>query len=292
MKNFNAIYGFIFLSVALTHGTAFAYNATVGGAMNYVAGSMAGVAGGNFGQIMGTVGTLMFYFVNVAAIITIVIAGLLGVVAQDEGRITKSRKTVVMALMGIVLMNVAYAMQSGYLTAFYFDSGSSPVGGSTIIAREIVGFVNFVEVPVAIFAILTIIIYGIKAIVDYGGENGATAFRKAVVAVMLGIAIMAVKFIIAGSVLPFDPTGIVASTGTFGIITPAVKATMAIVLFAALAAVVVIIIAGIIMVVSVGKEEQYTKAKGIVVRTLIGLFIMIISLALLFIVIDGLGVPH
>lgn len=267
-----------------------AASSTVTDTMNDVAGSMnVGLSGGDFSSIFGNLGTMMFYFVNVAAILTIVVAGLLAVVAQDEGRITKSRKTVVMALMGIVLMNVAYAVQQGYIAAFDYDHGSNPYVGAGIIAREVVGFMGFIEVPVAIFAVLTIIIYGIKAMVDYGGENGVTSFRKALFAVLLGIAIMAVQFSIAGAVIPFDPTGIVSSTGAAGIVVPAVLAARSIMFFAAIVAVVVIIIAGIIMVVSIGKEEQYTKAKGILVRTLMGLFIMIISLALLLLIIIGVS---
>jgi len=104
---------------------------------------------------------------------------------------------------------------------------------------------------------------------------------------MLGIAILSVKFFIAGAVIPFDPTGLVAYKGTSGIIDPAVNIIVAIVKYAALLAVVAIIIAGIFMVFSVGKEDQYTKAKGIVIRTLIGLFVMVISAALLGLVIQG-----
>lgn len=249
------------------------------GAIDEVGGILSGVAPSDFGGIAELIGNSAIFFVNAAAFLTIIIAGILAVVAQDEGRIAKSRKTVVMALMGIVLVNIAYALVNAYYTAFDFDiAGSNPTAGANIIGTEVLGFISWIEVPVAVFAVITIIVYGIKAVVDYGGEQGMTSFKKAILSVLLGIVLITVKFVLAGSILTGNPTGIIH---------PAVRTLMAVVAFAALVAVVVIVIAGIIMVVSVGKEDQYTKAKGIVVRTLIGLFVLVVSAALLALVIQA-----
>lgn len=269
------------LLLSLAH-TAIPYALAQGygvGAIDEVGGFMSGVAPSSFGGIAELIGNSAIYFVNAAAFLTIIIAGMLAVVSQDEGRIAKSRKTVVMALMGIVLVNIAYAVANAYYSAFDFDiTGSNPTAGANIIATEVLGFISWIEVPVAVLAVITIIVYGIKAVVDYGGEQGMASFKKAILSVLLGIILITVKFALAGAVLTGNPTGIIH---------PAVRTLMAVVAFAALAAVVVIVIAGIIMVVSVGKEDQYTKAKGIVVRTLIGLFVLVVAAALLALVIQA-----
>ncbi|MDO8630213.1 MAG: hypothetical protein Q7R41_06940, partial [Phycisphaerales bacterium] len=50
--------------------------------------------------------------------------------------------------------------------------------------------------------------------------------------------------------------------------------------FLALAAVVMCIYAGILYVLSLGKEEQASKAKGLLIRVLIGTVVILLSLAL------------
>ncbi len=244
-----------------------------------VGGDLAGVAGGGFGDIAAWIAVNMLPFVNGIAILVIVIAGMLAVVAQDEGRIGNARKVVVMAIIGIVLVNVAARITSAYLIAFNYDRGASPAGGASIIASELIGFVQFVETPVVIIAIITIIVYGVKAVVDYGGEKGADAFKKAVLSVLTGILIITIKFVVATAVVTGNP---------FGIITPSVRTLFTIVGFAALLAVVVIAVAGIYLIVNLADENRAQKAKGVIISVSFGLIFMIVISGLLAILIGGI----
>ena len=248
-------------------------------AATYVGGDLGGVATGGFGDIIATVATAAMPFMNGAAILSIVIAGVLAIVAQDENRIANARKVLVMASIGIVLVNIAFRIMNAYIIAFNYDEGADPIGGADIIATELFGFIAFAETPVAIIAIMTIIIYGLKAVVDYGGEQGAQAFRKAVLSVLMGILIIAIKFIVAGAVVTGDPTGIWD---------PAVRVLFYIVGYAALIAVVVIAIAGIYLIVNLADENRAQKAKGIIISVVAGLVFMLVIAGLLAILIDGI----
>lgn len=247
-------------------------------AVDYVGGSLGGVASGGFGDIAAAIATRFLPFVNGIAILVIMIAGLLAVVAQDENRIANARKVVAMSLIGIVLINIANSIRIGYMTAFNFDGGANPVGGAEIIGTEIRGFIQFAETPVAIIAILTIIAYGLKALVDYGGEQGQQAFKKAVFSVLMGILMITIKFIVTGAVLSGDPSGL---------INPAVGVLFTIVQYVALIAVVVIAIAGIYLVVNLADDSRAEKAKKIIISVTAGLIFMLVIAGLLAILIDG-----
>jgi hypothetical protein len=59
--------------------------------------------------------------------------------------------------------------------------------------------------------------------------------------------------------------------------------------FLALAAVMVVVYAGFLCVLSNGNEENFTKAKGLLIRAAIGMIVIFISLALVnFVILPGL----
>lgn len=247
--------------------------------VEFVGGFITGVSGGSFGNIIVQIATSSLPFVNGAAILTIVIAGFLAVVAQDENRIATARKVMVMALIAIVLINVAYSFASAYIAAFNFDQGANIGAGAGIVTSEVLGFISFIEAPLVIIAIITIIVYGLKALLDYSGDQGIANFKKAVVSVLLGILLIVIKFIIAGSILSGDPGGI---------INPAVNTLFYIVGYVALAAVVIIVIAGMYLIFNLADESRATKAKGIILSVTVGLVFMMVISALVAILLNGL----
>lgn len=267
-----------FLALILAPATAYAQFVGDGG-VEYVGGALSTNAGGSFGDIAITVATSALPFVNAAAILTIVVAGLLAVVAQDENRIANARKVLVMAIAAIVLINIAYSIAIAYITAFNFDQGASPEGGANILSTEILGFISFAETPLVIIAIITIIVYGVKAVTDYnGGDTGGQAFKKAIVSVLLGILLITIKFLIADSIVTGNPSGI---------INPAVSTLFTIVGYAALVAVVVIVLGGIYLILNLADEARATKAKGVIISVSAGLIFMLVISGLLAILIDG-----
>jgi hypothetical protein len=246
-----------------------------------VAGSLAAINFGTFGAIAEALALSVLPFVNALAVLVIVIAGLLAVVAQDESRIANARKVVSMSLVGIILINLAGAFTLGYMQAFNFDLGADPEGGALNIGFQIFGVIAFLETPAAIIAIITIIAYGIKALVDYNGEQGLGAFKKAVLSVLMGIVLITIKFFIADAITLGDP---------FGIINPSIRILLTILGFVAFIGVIVIAIAGIVMIVNIGDESRYEKAKKVIISVVAGLVLMAIVFGLIGIIIDGTGI--
>lgn len=268
----------LFLAFLSAPITALAQNIGQGG-VEYVGGNLSGTARADFGSIAIEVATSALPFVNVAAIMAIVLSGILAVIAQDENRIASARKVTVMALVAIVLINIAYSIALSYMTAFNVDQGASPDDGARILSTEVFGFISFIETPLVIVALITIIVYGIKALVDYnGGDSGLQAFKKAVISVLLGILLIVIKFIVAGSLVSGDPSGI---------INPAIGTLFTAVGYVALLAVVVIAIGGIYLILNLADESRATKAKGIIISVSAGLMFMLVISGLLAILIDG-----
>ncbi len=245
-------------------------------------GRLAGSNLGGFGDISAIIALNALPFVNGVAIIVIMIAGLLAVVAQDENRIANARKVTAMSLIGIVLLNIAAQIRSGFMTAFDFDAVGSggAVAGASIISAEILGFIQFAETPLAIIAIITILSYGLKALLDYGGEQGQQSFKKAVFSVLMGILLIVIKFAVTSA--------IVETGNPAGLVGPAVSTLFTIVRYVALIAVVVIAFAGIYLVVNLADESRAQKAKGIIISVAAGLIFMLVISGLLAILIDGI----
>ncbi|PIR53964.1 hypothetical protein COU75_03310 [Candidatus Peregrinibacteria bacterium CG10_big_fil_rev_8_21_14_0_10_42_8] len=244
-----------------------------------VAGPLAAINFGTFGGIAEALAINALPFINAIAVLVIVIAGILAVIAQDEGRIANARKVVAMSLVGIILVNVAGAIALAFMQSYNFDLGADPIGGANSIAIQIFGIISFLETPAAVIAIITIISYGIKAVVDYNGDQGIAAFKKAVISVLLGILLITIKYLVADAITLGNPSGI---------ITPAIRVLLTVLGFVAFIGVVVIAIAGIVMIVNIGDESRYEKAKKVIISVVAGLILMAIVFGLLNIVITGL----
>ncbi len=252
------------------------------GAADVVAdGQFMGIAGG-FGGIAETVAYSFLPFVDIVAVLVIIVAGLLAVVAQDESRIANARKVVAMALSGLILVNLAAAFTLGYMRAFDVDNGPDPTGGAGDIAAQFFGVIAFLETPAAVIAIVTIIAYGIKALVDYNGDQGLAAFKKAVLSVLMGIVLIMIKFLVADSLVVFGTPE--------GIIDPMMRILLTILSFTALVGVIVIAIAGMLMVVNIGDESRFETAKKVIISVTAGLILMAVVFGLIGIIRAGTGV--
>ena len=96
-----------------------AYAQNVSGTATAVGGALTNVvAGTEFGTIATNIALKSLPFLNGFAILTIVIAGVLAVVAQDENRIENAKHTVIGAIIAIVLINTAGAIAGGFVIAF------------------------------------------------------------------------------------------------------------------------------------------------------------------------------
>lgn len=236
----------------------------VGGALPNVIGST------EFGGIFLTIIQSFLGIVTFAGILIIVRAGLTLTLSQDEGQFDKAKKTIIAASVALIIINLAPRIAEAYLT---YKSG-----GPAILDEEIRGLLRFFETLAGITAIIFLIISGIRAVVSYGGDDGTTHLKRAIIAIGAGILLIAVKQTILNAVvIERTPSGLLSIVS---------KIVQVILSFGAFVATIVLIWAGLLMIVNLGKDEQYTRAKTLVVRVAIGLIVILTSLAIVRFVIS------
>ena len=223
--------------------------------------------------------------VNIVAILIIVVAGFMLVTTQDEGHLSKSKTTLITAVIAVILINIAEPLRNALVTGFEDGTGGS--AGAELVTNEILGIVDFLEEPLIAVAILMIIISGIRAIIDFGTDQGLTHIKRTIFSILAGMILIVSKVTLTRAIgnRAEDSSGL--STGSYNdayrIVEVIMDVVRIIVTFMALAAVTVIIIAGIMMVINKGDQETVTKSKNLIIRVLIGLVVILVSYGIVFI---------
>ena len=264
-----------------------------------------GCTGGMACEFVDIVGTFMQNsrpLVFIGAVFVITIAGFRMVTTEEEESFTKSKRIISAALTGVVLsylvepfVNAFYGGLTGTLGGIFggIGIGAIPQGnvetGAAILYPEIIGLINWSLVIIGTLAVFMIIISGLKAMTKAGGEEGIETMRRTVLYVIGGLIIIIFRFAINAT---FGlPSSAPAQPGSPSM-TPVAIAVVAVVnfvlSFAAIVAVAVIIYAGLMMILNLGNEDQYTKAKTLIYRVLIGLVVIGISLAIVNFVIAAI----
>ncbi|MDD5623306.1 MAG: hypothetical protein PHI23_01190 [Candidatus Peribacteraceae bacterium] len=231
---------------------------TVGGELS------GGLGGAEFGGIAAYMMTSFVPIANFVGLLIIVIAGIRLIANQDENEMNNTKRIVVATVLGLVLLNLAVPIKNAYLSF----AGS----GSSILSAEIIGFINFVEQLLAVVAVLMIIVNGIRAVVNYTGDQALTHIRRVIYGVFFGFLLIVTKLLIAESMTTGNPQGF---------LTAIVRVMNVILGLGALVATLILIYAGFLMIANVGKDEQYTRAKSLAARVLIGLIVIIASFAII-----------
>ncbi|OIO55820.1 hypothetical protein AUJ46_00155 [Candidatus Peregrinibacteria bacterium CG1_02_54_53] len=240
--------------------------------IQHVGGSLSsGIGGAEFGSIFQVMIESLVGMVSLVGIVMIVRTGLTLTISQDEGQFAKAKKTIIAVSAALIIINLAPRIAEALI--------SYQSGGAGILDTEIKGLLSFFETVAAITAIIFLIVSGIRAVVSYGGEDGWTHLKRAIISIGAGILVIAAKLLIANAVVyERTPSGILSIISKF---------MQVLLSFGAFVATIVLIWAGLLMIVNLGKDEQYTRAKNLVIRVGIGLIIILVSLALVqFVIIN------
>jgi len=252
---------------------AFAQNAADG--INDAGANLANNAPAEFGGIATTIANKFIPLINIIAIVMVIISGITLAFSQSQEAISVARNTLLGSLAAIAIVYIAGAITTAVTTGGGIIPNPSGAAGG--IREEVVGIIEWIEFPAATLCVLMIIISGIRAIFTWGESEGATHLRRAIIAVIAGFTLIAIKFAITESLtVTGRPEGII------GAIILSVNGLLG---FLALIAVIIIIIAGIMMVVNLGNDDQYKKARDLIVRVAVGLLIVITSWAIVNILI-------
>ncbi len=232
-----------------------------------------------FGSIATLVALVIKPLINTIAILSLVIAGIVMTFAQTENQVSVARRTAISCVAAIMIVNGAAALRSAVIAPTGYGIVQEPGSAAVFLGIEVLGVIEWVQIPLATVAVLMIIISGIRAVVSWGSEEGVAQLRRTVISVVFGFTLIAVKFAFSESIVVTGrPDGLV------GLIITIVNSLL---LFLALIAVIVIIIAGIMMIVNIGNDDQYTKARNLIIRVAIGLLIVLASWAIVNVVFVG-----
>ena len=239
-------------------------------ASNFGGGGFSGIAEFLRGKILIVVAPIAIFFV--------VRSGLRLINSQEDDKLTKAKNTIAATCVGVMFAYISDRLVTAFFTPGGTWNNSSATTGANVLSTEIIGILNWITVFVAVLGALIIIVSGLKVVSSFGGEDTG-AMRRTIGGVVAGILLItcigAIKLslgLTAGAlaVLPgaASPTSII-SRGV-GIILILIGFTSAIALG-------VIVYAGILMVFNLGDEDQYTKAKSLIIRSVIGLAVMLLS---------------
>jgi hypothetical protein len=178
-----------------------------------------------------------------------------------------------------------------FIEAFYglSDPGSVPntdlEGGALVVCTELTGVINFALTIAGVVAIVLIIVSGVRAVVTAASEEALTQLRRTVVSIILGIILIVVKEVLVrafGLECAVEP----GSPGLAAIGDEIVTFINYFLGFLGLVALIIFVYAGFSMVVSIGNEELVTKAKSLMIRAVIGIFVIVMSLTIVRFVVD------
>ena len=230
------------------------------------------------------------------AVLVIVIAGFTLMISHDENAIDKAKKTIIAVVIGGVITVVITAIGATNVISWVYDGTYGRTFGTTFAPRfglEAVGIANWITAMAAMVGILIIIITVVKAVASFGGDESAYGNTRTVILhVILGLILIGgaaivnnVFFAIPAIVTGPDGITYAISDGNPNPVIVLVKNKITIVLgFMTLIAVAILVFAGFRMVTSFGREEEYTAAKSLAGRVVVGLLVILISYSLVAVV--------
>ncbi len=236
---------------------------------------------GDFGSIAKDVVAAFLPILTGVGVLVIIIFGYRMIIGQEDDVITKARTVMSGTIAGLVM---AWLI-GPFIDAFYGESGEVARGGALQGAAEfdsqVNGLVNWVLVIVAALAVAMIILSALKSFASGTSEEGIANMRKTVFSVIFGIILLVFRFVLSDLFLATtrNPAPVLANF---------LRPISFVMGFLALTGLIIVLYAGILCILSLGKEEQYTKAKGLLIRAGIGVIVILVSLAIVnFVILPG-----
>ena len=245
-----------------------------------IAGYPCGTGAGILIGLVGFVGTKLLILMGPLAVFIIVKASISLIGSQEEDKLTKARKQIGVAIVGLML-----ATFSARLVEAFYAPGSTPNAwlGNSIINEEILGVIAWAETIVFVIAILIIIFTAIKVVGSFGKEDGPAEMRRTIFGMIGGVVLLISAEAIRQTLgLPADPTSIAApgSPTPAPIITRALGIISTLLSYLAAVAVAIVIYAGVKLMVNSGSEDELTKTRQLIGRVLLGLVVIFLAYAL------------
>lgn len=244
------------------------------GLVSFFSGDGAGGAGAfAYAGIAGFLLERAWLIVAAFALLLLVRSGLKLIYGQSEERFEEAKRAIANGLMAVVLVFLTSRMVDAFIRA----GGSwNPEGGSAIFTEEMLGIVRWVQVLVAVLAIAMIIAAVFAAMFSIGSEDATSRIRRAVFGAAAGILILGIDVAFRAT-FGLEYFAVPGGPSPFPLITRALIIIGYILSFMALVAVCVIVYAGIRMILSLGNEEEFKNMRSLILRAMLGLFVILVS---------------
>lgn len=257
---------------AILSGLSFLFGADTAYAQvsNIITGISGDSGGAAAAEIINTIHAAGRSLVVVISVLMLVRAAAKMVGSVSEEKMEEGRRSIGTTIGGIILINLTYAL----VAAFWGGGDQSILDGANSVSEQVVGLIRWAQVLVGVLAVAMIVVSAFKVMASFGKDDAGEELRRAIMGVIVGVFLIAFDTVIVDALGGGGPGSSATPEPLIAIVMNAVRNLM---MYLALLAVVMIIYAGIMMIVNVGSDEQYEKSKGLIVRVLIGLTIILFS---------------
>lgn len=217
----------------------------------------------------------------IVAALVIVVAGFTLMLSHDEGQLQKANKTIIAVIVGGVIITLMLLLGGNYSTLIsYFYNGTASfnvLSGLPAVQLQTEGVASWLMSMAVVGAVVIIIIGMLEAVFSFGADEAAyTKIRTAILHIVLALLVMiGAKIIREVFFVIHEPSPLMAFMLSKLLI------VLGIITFIAVA---ILIYAGVRMIVSFGREEDFTAAKSLMIRVIVGLIVIAISFSLVWIV--------
>lgn len=249
----------------------------------------------------------------IVMIMTVIILGFTLLLSQDDAGLGKAKSTLTATLIGGIIITVILIFSGGtlagtqpgrtFIELFFTGENTTTAGNYTTvldsqtansIGGEAEGIASWLATMAAVVGVLIIIIAALRAFLSFGDEASYANVRKSLLHIIIGLIIIGGAYLLREAF--YAPSldikgGAFTETGTFtGVANPDSlmdlinEKVMIILSIMTIIAVAILIYAGFRMVISFGREEDFTAAKSLMLRVIAGLIIILLSFTLMWIV--------
>lgn len=227
----------------------------------------------------------------IVGILVLVIAGFTLMTTQDEGRLQKAKTTLISVITGGILTTIIVVMGPLNFVGIVYNGtpGFSMINTGNVIGLEAIGVSQWLTAICVMMGVLFIIIGVLRAVASLGDEAAYTAARSQLLHVIVGVILIAGAFLVQLAFFGSASGPGQVVTGALNIepnpLLGLISQKLIIILnIITLIAVGILIYAGLRMIVSFGREEDYNNAKALALRVIVGLLVLVLSYSLVFIV--------
>lgn len=235
-------------------------------------------AGSDISQMfIGVIEKFAPLWISVAVLVT-TIAGLTLMLAQDDGAIAKARSTLGAVFIGGVLTTIILTLGATNFVGIVYNgiAGTTFINNGNALGIEAAGVADWIATIAVVIGVFIIIVAATRAVLSLGDDGSYSNVRMALLHVIVGLIIIGAAYIF--KTVFFDTH---EPTDLLRVFLVPLMVLLGII---GLIAVAILIYVGFRMIISFGREDEFTAARSLAFRVVIGLIVILVSFTLIAIV--------